>query len=170
MRTSSPRRWIWIRIPSSLNSTDASSIPSRASATVAPVDASMGRMGRKISKPTALSPSSPPVMAIRAISVRSPESMSARRAIAPGTAAALATASAMTPARAPCRRPPVSRPTRKVASGSVARPSSASRSSRRRAADPVPVAAWTSEIAPSTSSMLSDGSAAGGRLMPRMVT
>ena len=104
-------------------------------------------------------------MAIRAISVRSPESMSARRAIAPGTAAALATASAINPASAPWRRPPVSRPTRKAASGSVARPSSASRSSRRRAADPLPVAASTSEIARSTSSTLSDGSAAGGRLM-----
>ena len=33
MRTSSPRRWIWMRIPSSLNSTDAHSKPATASPT-----------------------------------------------------------------------------------------------------------------------------------------
>ena len=100
--------------------------PSSASVTFTPVEASIGRIGRKISKPTARRPASPLVMAIRAISVRSPESMSARRAISPRTPAALATASAMSPARAPWRRPPVSSPTRNAASGSVARPISSS--------------------------------------------
>ena len=121
-----------MRIPSSLYSTEARSNPSSASVTFAPVEASIGWIGRKISNPTACSPASPPVIAIRAISVRSPESMSARRAISPRTPAALATASAISPARAPWRRPPVSRPTRKVASGSVARAISPWNSSRRR--------------------------------------
>jgi glutathione S-transferase len=56
------------------------------------VEASIGRIGRKISKPTWRSPSSPSVIAIRAIRVRSPDSISARRAIAAGTPAATITA------------------------------------------------------------------------------
>ena len=34
MRTSSPRRWIWMRMPSSFHSTDARSKPATASATL----------------------------------------------------------------------------------------------------------------------------------------
>ena len=157
-----------MRIPSSLNSTDARSNPASASVTFAPVEASIGRIGRKISNPTARSPASPPVIAICAIWVRSPESISARRAISPRTPAALATASAISPARAPWRRPPVSRPTRKAASGSVARAISPSSSSRRRPAEPLPVSDSMSDIARSTSATVSEGSAAGERSTPRM--
>ena len=63
-------------------------------------------------------------MAISAIRVRSPDSISARRAIPALTPAALATASAITPASAPWRRSPVSSRRTNSASGSVARPSS----------------------------------------------
>ena len=157
-----------MRIPSSLYSTEARSNPSSASVTLAPVEASIGWIGRNSSNPTAFSPASPPVIAIRAISVRSPESMSARRAISPRTLAALATASAISPARAPWRRPPVSRATRNLASASVARPISPWSSSRRRLADPLPVSASISEIARSTSATVSDGSAAGARCTSRM--
>ena len=64
MRTSRSRRWIWIRIPSSFHSTEDSSKPDIASATSAPVEASIGRIGRKISNPIARSPASPSVIAI----------------------------------------------------------------------------------------------------------
>ena len=50
-----------MRIPSSFHSTDARSKPAIASATLAPVEASIGRIGRKISKPTARSAASPSV-------------------------------------------------------------------------------------------------------------
>ena len=73
-----------MRIPSSLHSTDARSNPDIASSTVAPVEASIGRIGRKISKPTSRRPASPSVIASSAIRGRSPDSISARRAIAPG--------------------------------------------------------------------------------------
>src|SRR5215471_4972464 len=60
MRTSSPRLWIWMRMPSSFHSTDASSNPSRASSTLSAVDASIGSTGLKSSKPTPPSAASPP--------------------------------------------------------------------------------------------------------------
>jgi len=49
----------------------------------------------------------------------------------------------------------------KLASASVARLSSAARISRRRPADPLPVAFWISVIAASRSAIVSEGSAAG---------
>ena len=67
MRTSSPRRWIWIRIPSSFHSTDERSKPSTASPTLAAVEASIGKIGRKSSNPTSRSPSSPRVSASSAV-------------------------------------------------------------------------------------------------------
>ncbi len=97
------------------------------------VEASIGRTGRKSSKPTARSPASPSASAISAVRVRSPESISARRASSAGTPAAFATASTMIPASAPCRSSPVNSRRTKSASSSVARANRSS-SSRRLAA------------------------------------
>jgi ATP-dependent DNA ligase len=80
-----------MRMPSSFHSTEARSKPATASTTLSAVEASIGRTGRKSSKPTARRPSSPSVMAISAVRVRSPESISARRAMSAGTPAAFAT-------------------------------------------------------------------------------
>ena len=98
-----------MRMPSSFHSTDERSKPSTASPALAAVEASIGRIGRKISRPTSRSPSSPLVSASSAVCVRSPESMSARRASGPGTPAAFATASIISPASAPWRSSPVKR-------------------------------------------------------------
>ena len=111
-----------------------------ASETLVLVEASIGRIGRKISKPTSLSPSSPAVIAIAAIRGRSPDSISARRASTPGTPAAFATASAISPASAPCLSSPVNRRLRKSASSSVARPKRSAKSCLRVATEPLPVA------------------------------
>ena len=129
MRTSSPRRWIWIRIPSSFHSTDERAKLAIPSPTPPAVEASIGRIGLKSSKPTARSPSSPSVSAVSAVRVRSPESMNARRASSAGTPAAFATASTISPASAPCRSSPVKSRLTKSASSSVAR-------ARRFAEDP----------------------------------
>ena len=166
MRISSPRRWIWIRIPSSFHSTDDRSKLSTASATLSAVEASIGRTGRKISSPSARSPSSPWVSATSAVSVRSPDSISARRASSRETPAAFAIASTINPASAPCRSSPVNSLLTKSASCSVALPRSSPSICLRLAADPLPVVAWTSVIARSRSSMVSDASRAGARSIP----
>ena len=158
-----------MRMPSSFHSTDARSKLETASATLSAVEASIGKIGRKSSKPTSRSPSSPPLMAISAVRVRSPESISARRASSAGTPAALATASTITAASAPCRSSPVNRRLTKPASGSVARSSSPASSFLRRAPDPRPVAAWICEIAVSRSATVSVGSSAGALSMPWIV-
>jgi hypothetical protein len=159
-------RCIWTRMPSSFHSTDAHSNPENASVRVAPVDASIGRIGRKSSKPTSLSPSSPVLIAISAIRGRSPESISARRASSPATPAACATASAISPARAPCRSSPVNSRLRRFPSSSVARPSNSPSSRRRTPPEPLPVAASISVIARSTSITVSVGAAAGAASVP----
>jgi hypothetical protein len=166
MRTSSPRRWIWIRIPSSFHSTDDLAKLVTASGTLAAVDASIGRIGRKSSSRTAFRPSSPSVIATSAVRVRSPESISARRASCPETPAAFATASIISPASAPCLNSPVKRRLTKPASASVARPRSSPRIRLRSAAEPLPVVPCTSAIARSRSSIVSDGVAASGASMP----
>ena len=166
MRTSSPRRWIWMRIPSSFHSTDERSKPSTASATLSAVEASIGRIGRKISRPTSRRPSSPLVSAISAVRVRSPDSISARRASRPGTPAAFATASTISPASAPCLSSPVKRRLTKSASGSVARASRSPRSSSRPAADPLPSTSWTAAIARSRSAIV-ERRLRGGRALDR---
>ena len=166
MRTSSPRRWTWIRIPSSFHSTEARSKLSTASAGLAAVEASIGKIGRNSSKPTSRSPSSPSVIAISAVRERSPESIRARRAITPDTPAAFAIASIISPASAPCLSPPVKSRLTKSASSSVARPSSSVRIRLRSPADPLPVVACTSSIARSSSSIAMDGSCAGAQSMP----
>jgi hypothetical protein len=101
--------------------------------------------------------------------VRSPESISARRASSAGTPAAFATASTITPANAPWRSSPVNRRLTKPASGSVARAKSCARSSFRRVPDPLPVAAWISEIAVSRSATVTVGSSAGSLSTPWIV-
>jgi hypothetical protein len=155
-----------MRIPSSFHSTDASSKLATASHVLSADEASIGRIGRKISKPTLPSPSSPSVIAISAVRVRSPESISARRAISPETPAALAIASAISPASAPCRNSPVKSRLTKSASCSVARPSSSPRICLRLADDPLPVVSWTRVIARSSSSMVRDAFPAAARSMP----
>ena len=129
MRTSSPRRCIWIRIPSSFHSTEARSKPATASATLAAVEASIGRTGRKSSKPTSRSPSSPSPSAISAVRGRSPDSISARRVTSPETPAARATASTISPASAPCLSSPVKRRRTKSASALRSRGRAARRGS-----------------------------------------
>ena len=84
-----------------MNSTEQQGNAAMASATLAPGEASIGRTGRNSSSPTERNPASPPEMAISDIRVRSPDSISARRATVVLTPAALATASAITPASAP---------------------------------------------------------------------
>ena len=153
-------------MPSSFHSTDARSKLATASDTSAAVEASIGRIGRKISNPTAPSPSSPCVIAISAVRVRSPESISARRVTAPETPAALATASTINPPSAPCLSPPVKSRLTKSASCSVARPRSSPSGCLRPAADPLPVVAWTSVIARSSSPMVSEASPGGACSMP----
>ena len=61
--------------------------------------------------------------------------------IVPGTPAALATASAISPASAPWRNPPVKSRLTKSASSSVARPSNSVSIRLRSPAEPLPVAA-----------------------------
>ena len=150
-----------MRIPSSFHSTDERSKPSTASPALAAVEASIGKIGRKISRPTSRRPSSPLVSASSAVWVRSPESMSARRASGPGTPAAFATASIISPASAPCLSSPVKSRLMKSASGSVARPSRLGEISLApgcRARSRVP---WTAAIARSRSAIVER------RLVPR---
>jgi hypothetical protein len=128
-------------MPSSFHSTDERSKLATASDTLAALEASIGKMGRNSSNPTSRRPASPSDIAVSAVRERSPESMSARRASTPETRAALAIASTISPASAPCRSPPVKRRLTKSASPSVARPSSSPRISLRAAADPLPVVA-----------------------------
>ena len=113
-------------------------------ATVSAVDASIGSTGRKSSKPTSRSP----VLAVGRARA-SPSAAGRPRASArgarpsPGTSAAFATASPISPASAPCRSSPVSRRRTKSASrrwsGGAGRP--APRAAPRPS--PFPVAAWT---------------------------
>ena len=87
------------------------------------------------------SAASPPVSAAAATAGRSPPSIAARRTTGAAMSAAFATASAITPTRAPCRSSPPSRRRRKVCSVSVAAANSPLTSSARRACDPFP-ATW----------------------------
>lgn len=158
-----------MRIPSSLYSTEARSKPDIASSTLAPVAASIGKIGLKISNPTSRSPASPSIIASSAILGRSPDSISARRASGPGTPAALATASAISPASAPWRSSPVNSRRRKPASSSVALWSRSASSRLRSPADPLPVTACSSPIARSTSATVRLGPVAGSGWLPYTV-
>ena len=66
-------------------------------------------------------PAAPSVRAASITAPRSPRSIRARRTVAAGTPVALATASVMTPSRAPCRNSPASNRRRKCCSPVVAR-------------------------------------------------
>ena len=87
--------------------------------------------------------------------------MNARRTLAAGTSAAVATASSTTPSSAPCRSSPESRRTRNCCSSAVAAVSKAESRPSRRAADPAPDVPARSVSAWSTAATVSDGSLAG---------
>ncbi len=170
MTTSSPERWTWMRAPSSLYSTTTSG-PSEsiASSMVAPGEASMGRMGRPTTSPTASSVCSPPEMASAAVRARSPDSITARRTTAASTPDAAAIASVITPSSAPWRSSPVMSPIRNSCSDAVAAPSSAPSASFRRCAEPAPVMVVRPVSARSTPVTVSVGSSAGaGRAEDRV--
>ena len=76
--------------------------------------------------------------------------------------AAFATASTITPSRAPCRSSPTSRPPRNRCSGSVAVANRRASSSRRAACEPRPAMACRRVNASSTSSTSSVGGASAG--------
>ncbi len=103
-------------MPSSLLST-ATAAPSGpalaiASATSVALDASIGRIGRPGRSPNSSSAGTPPVSAATATGGVEPANIDARRTAAAGTSAASATASSISPSRAPCRSSPVTRPRR----------------------------------------------------------
>ena len=150
-------------MPSSLPSTSRSPPPtaSTASAAVFAEAASIGRTGRPTTSPTCSSASTPPAAASRATSAAVPASMAARRTTASGTAYALATAASTTPSRAPWRRLPVIRSTRKRCSSAVARPISAGELGRRDAVEPAPAVAASRVNAASTSTTVRPGSVGG---------
>ena len=108
--TSSPRRWTWIRMPSSFTST-ATGRPGPppalaiAAATSAALEASIGSTGRPTSRPTPASASSPPVMAATTIGTVPPASIAARRTAVSFTPEAAATASCTRASSAPWRTP-----------------------------------------------------------------
>ena len=115
MRTSSPRRWIWIRIPSSFHSTEERSKPDIASATLG-----AGRGEHRQDRPEDLEPDARGARPRPRSSRSAPSASDRPTASAPaararrGTPAALATASAISPASAPCRSSPVSSRRRNV--------------------------------------------------------
>src|SRR5688572_11995734 len=161
--TSSPRRWAWIRAPSSFHSTYGSTTRSSPDGMSFAVCASIGPIGWSGDSRNRDSPSRPSRMATSATVGRSPASMDARRTSAIGNPAALATASAMTPSSAPWRSSPRKSPTNSRCSGSVAREKSWESASRRAACEPAPEIPFSRVIAASTSRTSSDGSAAGAR-------
>ena len=160
-RTSSPRRCTWMRAPSSLNSTDARPVTASAAVGSAAVDASIGSTGVPTARPTRSSVSAPSVRAVRAVAPRSPESMTARRTVAAGTSAALATASTRTPSSAPVRISPMRTRVTKDCSASVARAPTPRSDSDLSAADPEPVVARSSSSRASRSWTVRLGSVAG---------
>ena len=91
-----------------------------------------------------------------------PLSMTARRTSAPGTPAAFATASVITPSSAPCRSSPESSRTRNSCSGAVAAANSSATSRLRSAVEPLPATAPIRVNAASTASTVSDAVPAGG--------
>jgi hypothetical protein len=155
-----------MRIPSSFHSTDARSKLATASPTLSAVEASIGSTGWNSSKPTPRSPSSPCVSASSAVRVRSPDSISARRASSAGTPAAFATASIISPASAPCLNSPVNSRRMKSASSAVARPNRSPNSCRRFVAEPGPFVCWICAIAASRSATVREASRAAGWSIP----
>ena len=95
-----------------------------------------------------------------------PESISARRVVSGGTPAAFATASAIKPASATCLSSPVKSRRTKSPSASPARPKSASSSSLRFDAEPLPVVDLISVITLSRSPTVRLGPGAAARSTP----
>ena len=91
----------WTRIPSIFHSTAAGLIRARASSIVAALEASIGPIGRPTCSPNFPSPALPSARAVSATAPMEPDSIRARRTAAPGTWAARAIASAITPSSAP---------------------------------------------------------------------
>ena len=83
-----------------------------------------------------------------------------------GCSAAVATASVITPASAPCRSSPVSSRRTKSTSGSVAREKRSVSSAWRAACDPAPAVPASSVRIRSTSRISTEGSAAGSTSCP----
>ena len=159
--TSSPSRWTWRRAPSSFHSTLAGpSSASSASPTPAAVDASIGCTGRPTVRVVPARPAAPRVRAMRAAPGRLPASIAARRTAAAGTPAALATASAMTPPRAPWRSPPVNIWRRNSCSAAVAAAKRAPSTALRVPWDPAPTVCSSSSRVSSSRATVSVASAA----------
>jgi len=103
---SSPRRWTWIRMPSSFTSiaTGWSRPPPAfaiAAATSGALEASIGSTGRPTSSPTSASAVSPPVIAATTIGTVPPASIAARRTAVSFTPDAAAIASCTSASSAP---------------------------------------------------------------------
>ncbi len=153
-RTSSSRRWAWMRAPSSFHSTDASPVSSSASATVGADAASIGCTGRPTVRPKP--PRSMPPRAARATTGSDPASIAARRTSAAGRPAAAATASPTSDSSAPWRSSPVSNRRSRSASIAVARPSSSRSTASRAATEPGPLVVANVAKPASTSPTVSD--------------
>ena len=121
-RTSSPSRCTWIRMPSSLTSTETGAAAGpvalvSAAARSGALEASMGSTGRPTSRPNPVSASAPPVIAATVTRTVEPASIAARRTDVSGTPAAWATASCTSASRAPWRTAPVTTPRSQACSG-----------------------------------------------------
>ncbi len=138
--TSSPRRWTWIRIPSSFTSTATWPPPafSIAAGTSGALEASIGRTGRPTSSPTSASASAPPVIAATTIGTVPPASIAARRTTVSLTPEAAAIASCTRASSAPWRTLPVRTPRSQRCSSAVARANRRADAGRPRLLRPGP--------------------------------
>lgn len=166
MRTSSPSRCTWMRMPSSFTSTATgrSGEPPAlviAAPTSGALEASIGRTGRPTSRPKAASASSPPVIAATTTWVVEPASIAARRTVGSGTPAATATASWASASSAPWRSAPVTTPRSQACSSAVARPNRSTTAAARAACEPAPPMDAIASKASCTPRTVSDGSSAG---------
>ncbi len=159
-RISSPALCTWTLAPSSFHSNAASPRAAIAASGLAAGCASIGRIGRIGRMAKRSSPACPWVSAARAAGARPPPIMAARRTSAAGTPLAEASASSITPSRAPWRSSPTIRRTRKFCSSAVALPNSASSNSARWLADPLPLVIFSCSNTESTSRKVSVGEAA----------
>ena len=168
-RTRCPDRCSCTRMPSIFHSSAAGHIRSSAALMLGAEAASMGRTGcptRSVNARSALITSSwlpsprAAASAVLATSGSDPRSWCARRTSATGTPAALATASAITPSSAPCRRSPASNLNRNCRSLSPARPISSASRTRRAAVEPGPVCAPIDSNAASVWASVSDARSA----------
>src|SRR5438093_1444504 len=133
MRTALPRRWIWMRAPSSLYSIAVwPPCSRRTSSRSSAISASIGFMGARSRRPRDRRPGAPSKRAISATRPRSPRNMCAVRTESASTPAASAMPSSMTPSFTPILISPKTFRSRTSRSPSDARPRRDS-SRRRRA-------------------------------------